>query len=116
MSLSQGVVTMVAGGLGGAACAAAGLGGGEPAGFCSSAICAGGEDHYTYQLPGGSVKRSRGWRDSSRLQGAGQLVCCLFRSIANQISAKAHVKGENAWIQVLRHYRNYFFTHTDGGP
>src|ERR1039457_484404 len=83
ISLSHGVVTITAGGLGGAAwAAAAGLGaagfgagaagfsggvaasppegGGaaEPSGFCSSAILFPSEDHYTYHLPLGSVKRS----------------------------------------------------------
>ena len=73
ISPSQGVVTMIAGGLGGAACAAAGLGGAglgaslpegggaaEPSGFCSSAIWIPGEDHYTYHLPGGGVKLGPG--------------------------------------------------------
>src|SRR5579862_167284 len=77
-SLFHGVVTIVAGGFGGAAWAAsAGLGGAglgaslpagggtaEPSGFCSSAIWIPLEDHYTYHLPGGGVKlQSTGRRD-----------------------------------------------------
>src|SRR5579872_1950087 len=68
-SLSQGVAAMVAGGLGGAACPAAGAGlggaaglaGGGASGFCSSAMhgISSGEDSYTYHRQEIQVKWSQ---------------------------------------------------------